>query len=103
MAGDLGRGHRGLCHAGDLLYHLLVACFRNLHEAGYCKLIKKAVLHKQNSFFVKIKTAGLHLQFFISIYAYASLVTLAACGPRFPSTISKETAWASSKVLKPSP
>ncbi len=90
-------------HAGDLLYHLPVACFRNLHEAGYCKLIKKAVLLMQNSFFVKIKTAGLHLQFFISIYAYASLVTLAACGPRFPSTISKETAWPSSKVLKPSP
>ena len=34
---------------------------------------------------------------------YYSFTTLAACGPRFPSTISKETSWPSSNDLNPSP
>jgi len=34
---------------------------------------------------------------------YYSFTTLAACGPRLPSTISKETDCPSSKVLNPSP
>lgn len=66
-----------------ILYHLPVACFRNLHETGYCKL-KKAVLLMQNSFFYRNKNCrfapavfhiNLCLRFFSNVSSLWSAVS----------------------------